>query len=588
MNWSIVIISISVLLAAFAVFKEVRRPNRARLVLRIVAAMVAISALACLALPLTYQKEMAGTSRQKLIVLTPGFNADSLNNYAGAPICTFDTAVNKAYPKAKLVADVSQATADAQQRQLHLFGYGLRNDDLSVLQKSFVFHPSPQPNGLTAVHWTNNLKTGDRLQVQGHIKNSTSKKLKLVLNGLSINLDSVSIAAGQSQVFDLHTMPKHSCRSVYRLIGLSDNDTLFNEFIPVNIVKAPALKLLLLSSSPDFETKFLKNWLSNNGYAVASRSLITKGKYSQELVNIGKNDLSRLTANLLQKFDLLVSDVSSVSNLSPAENTALQNEISEKGLGLLIRADSADKLNGWFARGFGLGRLVGAPKGGALQIQGIGKLESKLIQPAAFLTPNTNQQVLVANQQGQAVAANALYGAGKIGVTLINYSYNWMLGGSKNDYSALWSAIINNMARKQKAENGAWLKPQLPVAGRAATLATVANLAINGTKVALKQDANVPFEHSGTYWPETPGWQQSMAEGKAFWWFAWPKGSWASIVAAEKLKATAAYAAAHPATAIVTKQIQDFERTSVPKIYFYILLLVALSFLWAEAKYTGY
>jgi hypothetical protein len=42
----------------------------------------------------------------------------------------------------------------------------------------------------------------------------------------------------------------------------------------------------MLSASPDFESKFLKNWLSENGYAVALRSAISKDKFNSEYINI--------------------------------------------------------------------------------------------------------------------------------------------------------------------------------------------------------------------------------------------------------------------------------------------------------------
>jgi hypothetical protein len=47
---------------------------------------------------------------------------------------------------------------------------------------------------------------------------------------------------------------------------------------------------------------------------------------------------------------------------------------------------------------------------------------------------------------------------------------------------------------------------------------------------------------------------------------------------------TALYAKQHPFNASVTKQIQAIVAVPVPKIYFYILFLLAAVFLWVEGK----
>jgi hypothetical protein len=56
------------------------------------------------------------------------------------------------------------------------------------------------------------------------------------------------------------------------------------------------------------------------------------------------------------------------------------------------------------------------------------------------------------------------------------------------------------------------------------------------------------------------------------------------VQATDKIIATKKYAASHKISDIVTKQIQQKVRIDVPKIYFYILLLAACTFLWIETK----
>jgi hypothetical protein len=43
-------------------------------------------------------------------------------------------------------------------------------------------------------------------------------------------------------------------------------------------------------------------------------------------------------------------------------------------------------------------------------------------------------------------------GSGKIGFTPLNNTFSWMLGGNKQDYTALWSAIISTRQRAKADE----------------------------------------------------------------------------------------------------------------------------------------
>jgi hypothetical protein len=61
--------------------------------------------------------------------------------------------------------------------------------------------------------------------------------------------------------------------------------------------------------------------------------------------------------------------------------------------------------------------------------------------------------------------------------------------------------------------------------------------------------------------------------------YTYAQKDWKTVQDAEKLSATKKYANTHKIGDIVTKQIQQKVRIDVPKIYFYILLLVACTFL---------
>jgi hypothetical protein len=590
MSWNSVVIIICVLLAAFAIYREYSRENKVHLIWRIIAGLVTVISLACIALPLTYTTEPKQTTTNGKTLLTAGFDADSLNNTDS--IFTLDKTINQQYPKAKLLYNAQQLFNDsAHIAPINVFGYGLDEDELNHLSgRPFVFHPSVIPDGFTAANWTETVKAGQQFTIQGVYKNSSPKAYQMVLKGLNTTLDSVTVPAKLALPFTLTTTPKNSGRVVYSLMVLNGKDTISHEQIPVTIEKTQPLKVLTLSSSPDFESKFLRNWLGANGYGVASRSIITKGKFGQEYFNIDKPDLTHITTALLSEFDVVIGDLSELKNLSPAESSALQQEVAQKGLGLIVRADSSNKKASWVQGGFPITYLAGkqaAPS--SLSLQGKGKTGKLTIDPV-YISPQNNTQPLITNQYNQTLAGITLNGAGKVVVSTINNTYSWMLAGNKNDYTALWSLLIDKATRKlPSAENWA-VTTSLPAINKSATLVSESallsgDIQINKTNAYPAQNPAMPFQQLVAYWPAAYGWQQAAKpNSKPYWWYVWESNEWLSLKAAKRVALTSQYVKANMANTAVTKQIQQKTHAAVPKIYFYILFLMAATFLWAESK----
>ena len=76
MSWNVIVLIICCLLAAFAVWKEVNRPKKAHLVLRIIASVLAVIALACVILPISYNRDTTIADDHAAVLLTPGFDPD--------------------------------------------------------------------------------------------------------------------------------------------------------------------------------------------------------------------------------------------------------------------------------------------------------------------------------------------------------------------------------------------------------------------------------------------------------------------------------------------------------------------------------
>ncbi len=586
MSWTIIVLIICCLLAAVAVWKEISRPSKAHLAFRIIASILAVIALAFIILPISYTKETAVADDHAAILLTPGFDPDSLLNYKADQVFTADESIHKSHTQAKLIRLDELKTDSPAFSKVHVFGYGLSETELNQLNHlPVVFHPSLLPGGFTHINWTQKLRLGENLTVQGIYNNPGSKAVKLVLEGLSTQLDTAIIPAKGNKEFELNTVPKNEGRIVYRLLAVARADTIENENLPVEIAPVQPLKILMLSASPDFETKFLKNWLAENGYEVAVRSTTSKDKFSSEYANMQPVKLDHLNAGIFGQFDLVIGDLSVLKT-----EGALKSEVTQKGLGVIVRADSLSKGSSWLQKDFPLEKLaVKNPSPAALSIRGQRKKSTQLKTDQIFIKEIPSTQALVTDGESHSLVSSSLSGSGRLVFTAVTNSYNWMLAGDKDDYAAFWSLLIKNATRKTPISES-WTINRFPTANEPVGLRLQSaqipkKIIADSSLITPVQNPDVPFEWNNHYWPVTTGWYSiKQNDGQPQWWYVYSKDDWKPAKATEKLAATEHYAEVYPANSSVTKQIHENVRIEVPKIYFYLLLLAACVYLWAEGK----
>jgi hypothetical protein len=586
MNWTTTVLIICCLLADFAVRKEISRPRKIHLALRIIASILAIVALACVILPISNTRGTSVADDHAAVLLTPGINSDSLTNYKSGRLFTIDKSVQKSYPQAKLIRLDELKTDSPAFTKVHVFGYGLNDNELKQLNHlQIVFHPAVAPDGINVINWDQRLKTGESLTVQGRYKNTGSKAVKLILKGLSTKLDTVIIPAKSDKEFELNTVPKSGGRIVYHLLATTGTDTLENENLPVEINPVKPLKVLILSASPDFETRFLKNWLAENGYEAAVRSTISKDKSSSEYANMQTVKMEHLNAGILEQFDVVIGDLSVLKT-----EGALKYEVTQKGLGVIIRADSLSKGSSWLQTDFPIEKLaVKNPSPVALNIRGRKNKSAPLKTDQTFIKEIPSIQALVADAQNHSLVSSSLAGSGRLVFTATTNSYNWMLAGDKDDYAAFWSLLIKNAARKTPVSEN-WSVSKFPTVNEPIDLQlqsaqSPGKISADSSMIAPTQNPDIPFEWNNRYWPATKGWHViKKNDGQAQWWYVYGKDDWKSVKAAEKLTVTRHYTEVYAVNGSVTKQIHEKVRIEVPKIYFYLLLLAACVYLWAEAK----
>ncbi|HEX8356748.1 MAG TPA: hypothetical protein VF610_05025, partial [Segetibacter sp.] len=473
------------------------------------------------------------------------------------------------------------------------FGYGLNNEELNGLGKtSLVFHPNALPTGFSAITWQKKLAPGDRLFVQGRFNNSLSNPVKVVLTGLHTHLDSVMLPANSHINFQLKTIPRHLDRAVYNLVVFNKKDTVGIEDLPVEIEEKKRLQILILSASPDFENKFLKNRLSQNGYSIAIRSRISKNIFQKEYVNVQGISLDNISGSLPDKFDVVIADATELRSINRSELLATQSAV-QKGIGLIVKADSSSNKSAFYLRDFSV------VKGKATTNKNIAlHLKNSHDTIPRFVVENTFHirfrpgiQSIISDDGGAIFAANVLYGNGKIVLTTLQNTYALQLAGNQINYDDIWSALLNAAAKKDLPVQVVTTSPALPRVHQPVSVSiksTVANpepLQFGEEKVYLQQDKLLPFKYTGTYWPRETGWLPNVSgEGKINWLYIYKNSGWYALNAFTKATATAQYARDNQPSKSNKKRLEKDVPVSVPKIYFLIIFITSAGFLWFEKK----
>ncbi len=603
-EWNYVIIAMSVLLLCFLLWKEVTRTNKFRLIWRVIGSVLAVVSLACVALPVTIKRKETVAASKKAILLTDGFNEDSIrffinNTSKQYQVYTTDPGVLQSAQsfKPKLISGPEIFNQPSEKiTAIHVFGYGLKDDELQKLHNtSVIFHPAEVPAGITSIDWQRKLASGDKLIVQGSFNNNSANAVKLILRGLQTNLDSIVIPSNTLRNFELSAIPKHLDRAVYNVIAINKRDTAETEDIPVEVIQPRNIQIVMLAASPDFENKFLKNRLSQNGYAVAIRTRISKNKFQKEYSNTPAISLDHISSGVLDKFDVLIADAAELASISKSELQIIQSAVQNKGLGLIVKADSSISSASFYSRKFSLVRgKENTVKQTSLLLKGANNNVFKLSDEHPFyIRSNPGTQSLISDNKSAVFVNRTIYGNGKIIITTLENTYTLLLSGNYKNYDEIWSLLLSKAAKKLLPKEAVVILPALPKLNEPVFL-SIQNTnhksepgQVGDEKVYLQQDRLLPFIQTGIYWPRQTGWIPIVdIEGKINWLYIYKNNDWSALNASDKLRTTRIYASKNIPFKSKNNKVKKDVPFSVPDIYFFIIFIISSGFLWLEKKLT--
>ncbi|MFT6919021.1 MAG: hypothetical protein ACJA2G_001656 [Cognaticolwellia sp.] len=388
---------------------------------------------------------------------------------------------------------------------------------------NFRFFASKAIIGLSHLTWPRQLILGQALTVTGQLQQPIDNNAQFQLSLVNNNNVLSSIIIAGNEPFSLTTTSKFSGLFNYQLVLREREKTLLqqgvaseglsngrlsskkarvdiSEDIAFSVVMGNQPRVLIKQSAPSFETRRLKQWLSQANSEVHIISQISKNKWAQQHINvkntnednaansntvINNDDNNKqqkvaeqahiLQTKLLDNYDVLIIDSRMLLALEESEVEALYRAIN-KGLGLLINADATllkiekSKIN----KQHRLLNLFSIKPVDASLTAIIANWPGKpSIEINQTITPQTaaiaiNTKVggninsiivepLVESTTGQTLVAKQSLGLGSLAISSLNQTYQWSLQASPEVYSHYWQYILSKISRSESTTR--WLSP---------------------------------------------------------------------------------------------------------------------------------
>jgi hypothetical protein len=427
------IISMTVLIVVilvaliFFVWLEWTRPSPHR-VLRIAAVIITIVSL----FGLFARPSVSSTTTGEVILITKDYDAKKLDSLKQAKPYASLVAIDSSTKDIKQLSSINELEKYAG--EVHsILGNGLSPAGLEFFKnKSFEYYPARLSEGIIAINLPRSVFAKQTAAISGII--NVSKPGKLILSIAGEKIDSLEIKKQGAQPFEMSFIPKQPGKFLYTIEHNQEIDT-----IPIVVNESKKLKILLLQESPTFESKYLKNFLGEQ-HKLVVRYQLSKNRYRYEFSSLPDEQIDRLTLQSLSSFDLLIVDSDFLNGVSSDQQKAIDGSI-KSGLGLIVLASdehvSSDKIS----------RIVGIKFLNYKSDTAKFVLKGKPFTLPAVSLNLIGENIAVVKNKTRTLAGVKSKGLGKIGIQVLQETYQLQLQGDSLAYANLWTQLIQQTSR---------------------------------------------------------------------------------------------------------------------------------------------
>jgi len=532
-----------------------------------------------------------------------------------------------------LVAQYQQQTIDTAEQiilrhpvisKIRIIGDGLtENEWQNFPDIEIVYQPPTVKLGVIQPNWNTQINLGDFLIFTGQLQSAIDgiHTIQLVDPAGGI-VDSVNVRSGET--LNLETIPKLEGLHQYKLIiTSSDPQSKVVENIPIEVTSMSKAKILVLQSSPSFETKQLQNWAGDHGIQLLVRTRISQQKYITRSTNLSdaktKIGIYKSWGNdLFGDFDLIVIDGRELLSLSDKESNELLKHI-KNGLGVLVIADHnllGSTKDSWpnILNGFKVTTLTKETETSVSLVDdnlNSSPLEDEYVSISAHsisfpLIDKASFKSLIETPSGNSIVAVRNKQSGRIAISLLKETHHLITSAQVNSYSQLWQHLIRKISRESQLTE-IELKTNQPIYTQnqrvgicyrepskqknlpsvlVATHHSENNLS---QEIRLQADLAIQNQYCGYFWPRLPGWYDISTKNtklddsslvKPF--YVTTQNSWLANRQRHKIRATLSKQAAFQPSKIPIFYVQP-----ISEWIFWWLFLISATLIWVERKLSG-
>ncbi len=483
---------------------------------------------------------------------------------------------------------------------LTMTGHGLETAQWSGFPGDLPvrFEP-PSLSGLVAAAWPRSLVQGEPLIVTGRYLEDASANADTIelLDPAGATVAVHDLLSGDA--FELTDQPKAAGLLEYRLRVIAGEAELHAETVPVYVRSGERPVLYVLQSAPSFETRQLRNWAGDNGAAIVTDTVITRGRELRQLVNADELADKRLSPALLATAGLAVVDGRAWAGLDAGRRAWFGNAVRE-GMGLLILADRdlATYLDDkdTLLQGFGLTEIE-RDEDGYVPVWESSESEQPLPLLGLALA-HRDGAALTRVESGEVVEAYRNVGLGRVAISVLRERHRWLTSGHEATYTAYWSRLMARLGRPAPlpyflppADNS-WSRPQR----RSRLCAMAGDTDVSFEVAALQGEAVLELESAAPgfggprrcaeFWPRQTGWHRVRlsADGEALneaYFFVFAKDQWQANWRYARQQATlrrASTLAQHEVAMTRTA------RVDVNPLWPWLLFVISAGLLWLERR----
>ena len=551
-------------------YKEWVTRKQGNFSINIIVALLTIAALVILVLEPTREVEI---NDHQGILLSEGFNVQQRDSLLSL---NKGLKVLKYNPKKSIRNQLDSLTT------VYVLGEGIKPFDFSRFNNIAVeYFPAKIPLGITQLTYTKKISLGEKVEVIGSYNQPVNGSFLVFEDSRGNGLDSIQFVESSFTDFTLSGSPKASGNYVYQLSEKDSAGIVINSNpLPIEIKQKQPLRVLILNNFPTFETKYLKNFLSEEGHEVVVRSQLTKGKFKFEYFNTTSLPVYQFTDEILKQFDLVIVDADTYFSFGSTIKNRFEKNIRENGLGVFIQPSDFifNRSASWSYFRFNRDDIK--------EVQILNSTIALEKYPYEFDEEFLVSPIIVGD--GKTIAAYKQMALGRVATTTLLGSYQMLLNGSDQTYKSIWTNILDEIA-KPKIVPVEWnANTKIPKVDEPFDFSLYINLqefAVideDSVRTPMLQKLMVSTHFTGTIYPKKTGWQHLSIDGDStsqFSFFVYDSVDWKALSSTQNIVLNQ-----KKFKTDVNKNKTVISNRPVSPLLFYILFLLGVGWLWLSPK----